>query len=77
VAVSGSDDTTLKVWNVDSGQAIVTLRGHQKSVHAVDITPDGRLVASGADDKTLKIWELQECNEGSEPASGSKQPQRL
>jgi WD40 repeat protein len=72
VAVSASDDATLKVWKVDSGQAILTLGGPQKSVHAVDITPDGRLVASGADDKTLKICELQDCNEGSPIGQGGE-----
>ena len=30
--VSGSDDKTLKVWDVATGECVATLRGHSDSV---------------------------------------------
>ncbi len=57
--VSGSDDKTLKVWDLETGRQERTLEGHQHSVYAVAITPDGRRVVSGSADKTLKVWDLE------------------
>ena len=57
-AVSGSDDETLKVWDLESGAELTTLRGHSKLVRAVAVTPDGRRAVSGSWDRTLKVWDL-------------------
>jgi WD40 repeat protein len=54
--VSGSDDNTLRVWDVDSGQVLTTLEGHTDSVWAVAVFPDGRIV-SGSNDHTLRVWD--------------------
>ena len=62
-AVSASDDETLKVWELDSGRELCTLRGHAGFVTAVAVTPDGRIAISASDDKTLKVWELDSGRE--------------
>ncbi|MGJ5629647.1 WD40 repeat domain-containing protein [Nostoc sp. CALU 1950] len=41
-AVSGSSDKTLKVWDLQTGKEISTLTGHNNSVRAVAIAPDGK-----------------------------------
>ncbi len=56
--VSSSDDNTLKVWNLATGEEERTLIGHSDSVVAVAITFDGQRVVSGSDDNTLKVWNL-------------------
>ena len=58
VAVSGSDDKTLRVWDLDTGQCIRTLEGHTGKVGAVSITPDGRIAVSGSFDHTVRVWDL-------------------
>src|ERR1035438_4421703 len=40
-AVSGSDDTTLQVWDLRTGVALRTLAGHRGFVNAVALTSDG------------------------------------
>ncbi|MCF4968573.1 trypsin-like peptidase domain-containing protein [Nostoc sp. CMAA1605] len=56
---SGSDDKTIKIWNIATGQEIRTLNGHSYAVISVAISPDGRTLASGgAGDKTIKIWNI-------------------
>ncbi|HUW31881.1 MAG TPA: NB-ARC domain-containing protein, partial [Planctomycetota bacterium] len=57
-AVSGSDDETLKVWELATGREVRTLEGHSARVTAVAVTADGRFAVSGSDDRTLKVWEL-------------------
>ncbi|MDD4446482.1 MAG: TIR domain-containing protein [Methanothrix sp.] len=56
--ISGSDDGTLKIWDMATGKCRATLEGHADYVRAVAVTPDGRTVISGSSDKTLKIWNM-------------------
>jgi WD40 repeat protein len=58
VAVSASDDRTLKVWDLASGRELRTLTGHSNWVTSVAVTPDGKHAVSASGDKTLKMWEL-------------------
>jgi WD40 repeat protein/tRNA A-37 threonylcarbamoyl transferase component Bud32 len=53
---SGSDDKTIKVWNLATGKEIRTLKGHSRWVWTVAFSPDGQTLASGSDDKTIKVW---------------------
>ena len=55
---SGSDDKTIKLWNVATGQEVRTLTGHTASVFSVAFSPDGQTVASGSDDKTIELWNV-------------------
>jgi WD40 repeat protein len=56
--ISGSDDKTIKIWDVGTGTEKFTLAGHTDSVNAIAVTPDGKTVISGSLDKTIKIWDL-------------------
>ena len=55
--VSGSWDNTVKVWDVDKGQDILTLKGHTGPVESVAISADGNRIVSGSRDQTLKVWD--------------------
>ena len=57
-AVSGSDDKTCILWDLDTGQPIKTLKGHTDSVSAVSVTPDGKRAISGSWDNTCILWDL-------------------
>jgi WD40 repeat protein len=57
-AVSASDDRTLKVWDLGTGAALLTLVGHAGPVRAVAVAPDGRRALSASSDRTLKVWDL-------------------
>ena len=59
--LSGSDDTTIKVWDLekpDGEQCTHTLTGHTSWVRCIGVLPDGR-VLSGSDDRTIKVWDLE------------------
>lgn len=56
--VSGSGDTTLKLWDLGTGKLLRTLEGHQGAVNAVALSGDGKTCVSGSWDKTLKLWDV-------------------
>ena len=56
--VSASDDQTLKVWDLQSGQELRTLKGLSRNVLSVCVTPDGQHAVSASSDQTLKVWDL-------------------
>ena len=58
ILASGSDDNTIKLWEVNTGQLICTLVGHSWSVVAVTFSTDGEMLISGSRDKTVKLWSV-------------------
>lgn len=56
-ALSGSLDSTLKLWDVNSGRLLRTFGGHTNGVNAVAFSPVDARILSGSMDKTLKLWD--------------------
>jgi WD40 repeat protein len=44
--VSGSEDTTVRIWRVSSGELLLTLREHEATIDEVAFSPDGRWLVS-------------------------------
>jgi WD40 repeat protein len=55
--VSGSNDSTARVWDAASGRQLKKLEGHSGSVYSVALSPDGSKVVSGPDDQTVRVWD--------------------
>ena len=57
ILASGSEDKTIRIWNVDTGDLVETLEGHNDRVYQVALDSNSWL-ASASKDKTVKIWGL-------------------
>jgi WD40 repeat protein len=57
--VSGSDDTTLKLWDVQTGGVVRTFHGHTHWVYSISISSDYTTIASASRDKTICLWDIQ------------------
>jgi WD40 repeat protein len=55
--VSGSDDGTFKVWNVESGKIILGPINAENDVWAVCYSPDAKMIATSW--TGLKIWDVK------------------
>ena len=58
-AISGLDNGTLKVWDLETREQLASLEGHTGRVKSVTVTPDGHRVISGSHDGTLKVWDIE------------------
>ncbi|KAF9359155.1 hypothetical protein BGX26_013008 [Mortierella sp. AD094] len=52
--ITGSYDNTAKVWNIETGECLRTLKGHALCVRALHF--DEAKLITGSMDRTLKIW---------------------
>ncbi|MDY6990290.1 MAG: TIR domain-containing protein [Thermodesulfobacteriota bacterium] len=62
MAVSGGNDRTLRVWDVETGECVKTFQGHTNFVQSVSVTADGRMAVSGGH-ATVRVWDIEtgEC----------------
>ncbi|HET8842325.1 MAG TPA: helix-turn-helix domain-containing protein [Ktedonobacteraceae bacterium] len=64
-AVSGSQDQTVRIWNVPkvtegqvfTGTSLLVYRGHTDWVQAVSWSPDGSKIASAGRDQIVQVWD--------------------
>ena len=57
--VSGSEDNTVKIWDVNKYCVVNTYIDHLQPVNAVRWSPDGTCVASCSNDKKIKIFDIR------------------
>jgi WD40 repeat protein len=55
--ISGSHDSTVRVWDAVSGAHKYTLEGHTGSISSVVFSPDGELIISGSEDGIVRVWD--------------------
>ncbi len=55
---AGFDDAKVRIWNVETGEEVLVLRGHESNVVSVAFSPDGTQIATGSLDSTARIWNV-------------------
>lgn len=56
--VSGSEDKSIKLWEVSTGRELRTFNGHQSNVNDVLFTPDDKQLISAGRDERIYFWDV-------------------
>lgn len=56
-AISGSDDNSVRLWDVNTRRCISAFEGHLGPVWSVQFSPDGSQILSGSADHTMRLWD--------------------
>ena len=59
--LSGSLDTTIRLWNLNKKKEVQLLRGHTQTVRCIQASVSDNQIISGGEDKTIRIWGLRDC----------------
>lgn len=57
--VTASADKTARIWDAESGKALVTLAGHLHVVDSAAFSPDGKRIVTASRDRTARIWDAE------------------
>jgi WD40 repeat protein len=61
--LTGGMDKTVKLWDVDSGTCLRTLRGLAQVPKSLALSPDGKYVAAGDQEGTVQVWDAGDGRE--------------
>jgi periodic tryptophan protein 2 len=67
VCASSHDSFDIHLWNVQTGQLLDQLSGHEGPISTLAFTPDGGTLASGSWDRTIRLWSVFSRTQSSEP----------
>jgi WD40 repeat protein len=57
---TGDGDDDVRIWDLSTGQVVLTLKGHDDEVNTLAFSPDGYLLVSASADSTVLVWNLSD-----------------
>lgn len=69
---SGSGDTTVRLWDLNTQTPLFTCTGHKNWVLCIAWSPDGKHLASGSKSGELLTWDPQTGKQSGKPLMGHK-----
>jgi WD40 repeat protein len=81
--VTGSEDITVRLWDIETGKKVTEFRAKVMSsdaanrkvtqnstlgmLHAMSFSACGTALATGGDDQVFRIWDIQQAIRGKSP----------
>ncbi len=62
ILATASADLTIKLWNLDTGRRLETLRGPTAAPRVLNFSPSGQRLACASEDRMVRIWEPKPLN---------------
>jgi WD40 repeat protein len=62
-ALSGSEDWSVRLWELATGKEVRRFEGHFRSVRSVNFSINGRYALSGGEDRTVRLLEISTLRE--------------
>jgi WD40 repeat protein/DNA-binding XRE family transcriptional regulator len=56
---AGTASCDIRIWQVNDGVPLLTLKGHDHWVWSIAFSPSGALLVSGSMDQTVRVWDMQ------------------
>jgi WD40 repeat protein len=60
VLLSGSTDTTARLWMPSRARSLFVFRGHTGGVNAVAVSQNGQMMASAGSDRQIRLFDLRD-----------------
>jgi WD40 repeat protein len=61
--ITASVDQTICIWNLADRKLTMELDGHDDTIEALALSPDGKWLASGGDDFSIRSWDTSTWTE--------------
>lgn len=58
IVASASEDRTVRLWNLHTGEHMLLLQGHSQNVTSLAFRPDGKHLVTSGEDANLFVWEV-------------------
>ena len=58
ILAAADDAYSIKVWDINTGEHLLTLEGHEDAVHEMAFNPTDGTLASISYDQTLRVWDV-------------------
>jgi WD40 repeat protein len=63
ILASGSEDYTVKLWDVNTGQCLQSWQAADDEILSIAFSPDGKTLATSGNELAIKLWDInrREC----------------